>query len=210
MKTFRIGALLLAAALLASCNGSTSGGTGFAPLTGVNTNTTDPLGDITTGATGTKYDILLVQTSRPTIAAVNMTVTITFNQTVNLPPSGSMANSSQLVTLLAFNTTGSGGVTITCGPPTFASYSNVNFLTDGFARLADGNYKIESVPSGTPTGEVSTDIPKLSTTNGLSTIVFTVPLAALGGSSGATQFGIELGNFNNETDCAPNTGTIST
>src|ERR1700680_5129694 len=93
MKLARLSTLAALALLLASCNGSSTGGGIFGPpgFGNTNTSTIDPAGDQNTpppGGGATNYDIINVQTSRLTTGATQLFVTLTFTTQVFLPAAG--------------------------------------------------------------------------------------------------------------------------
>jgi hypothetical protein len=192
--------LAMAALLSAAC--------GTVGLPGVPGNTitsrySDPTGDASATG-GTAYDVTQVITNRidnpPGGAYDTLQVTITFNQTVVLPPPGSVPDSigTQLANLIHIDTdrNAATGVDSICGLEGF------DFVVHGnTTRLANGNYPVFTGPApSTFSGEATPSVAG-------NVLTVTIPLSALGGDDGETNL-VELaaqrfGGFDNFTDCAP-------
>lgn len=203
---------MLAAASV-GCTSSSSGPSGPQPPTPINASFTDPTGDTNSSATGaTIYDITNVATSRTGPAGgtySTITVTATFVQTVLLPAPGALPDvaGTQLAFILAFDIDGNfaDGVNLgLCGTGGGGTYNGVDYEVDANGgsgnRLADGNYAIRIEPAGTQTGEATVG------TSG-NTITWIIPIAAIGNNpAGPFNFGMIVGNQNNPSDCAANSG----
>jgi hypothetical protein len=194
-------ALLACASLLASCTGGSSSIP--APvLTTTTVTAADPTGDTNAGALGTIYDVTSASASRLITGATTLTLTFTFVQPVLLPAPGASVDpaGTQLGAFIVFNIADTGGVTFPgyCGALT--AYPHISYQVAMFTRLADGNYTVtNNVPA--TTGEATPTV--LGTT-----LILTVPLSAIGGTTGTTKFAAAVGNFGNPTDCVPNSGMI--
>ena len=200
-----------------ACGGSSS--TPLGPTT-VTTSTVDATGDATAPSGGTAWDITQVATSRASTGATSLIVSVTFAQAIsaaNLPaPGAPLATPTQLGVGVLFATGAPGasanGFTGCVGNPTF---TNVSFILDPGTntppgRFADGNFPIVTTVTGAVTGEASVSF------TGPNTLTYTVPLAAIGGGSGAVQIAAVALNgatgfgSASTTDCAPNATYIST
>jgi hypothetical protein len=209
----RLCALVLCTLVTTACGGSSTP-PGAAPVT---TTTADVTGDATSGG-GTAWDITQVATVRAATGATSLVISVTFAQAIsaaNLPPPGSQISTpAQLGAAVLLATGGAGlnaGFTNCTGNPTFA---NVTFAVDpgafSTARLADGNFAVINAVTLSATGEATIAF------TGSNTLTYTVPLAAIGGGSGAVKLAVVAlngagppGNIT-ATDCAPNATFVST
>ncbi len=213
-RTARLAALALFTLGTAACGGGNS--SPLAPTTATTTSV-DPTGDATTPSGGTGWDITQVATSRAVTGATALTVSVTYFQAIsaaNLPPAGAyLTAATQVGTAMVFSTgtssNSANGFTGCFGNPTFA---NVTYVLDPGSivqRAADGNFSILNVATSTISGEATFAF------TGPNTLQYTVPLAAVGGGSGAMQiaaiaFSGVPGATAKTTDCAPNATYIST
>jgi len=212
-RSARLCALVLFPLVMTACGGSSSP-PGLLPVT---TTTADVAGDAFSGG-GTAWDITQVTTSRAATGATSLSVSVTFAQAIsaaNLPPPGSQISTpAQLGAAVFFATGGTGlnaGFPNCTGNPTFA---NVTFAVDpgafSTARQADGNFAVINAVTLAKTGEATIAF------TGPNTLTYAVPLAAIGGGSGAVQLAVVAlngagppGNIT-ATDCAPNAAFVST
>jgi hypothetical protein len=186
----------------------------------VTTSTADATGDATAPSGGTAWDITQVVTSRAANGATSLVVSVTFAQAVNaanLPPPGTpLATATQLGVAVLFATGGLGAtVTGFSGCVGNPGFTNVTYILDPGTntppgRFADGNYPIVNINTSAVSGEASVAF------TGPNTLTYTVPLAAIGGGSGAVLIAAVALNgatgfgSASTTDCAPNATYIST
>jgi hypothetical protein len=202
---------------MTACGGGSSTPPG---LTTVTTSTADATGDATAPSGGIAWDITNVATSRATTGATSLNVSITFAQLISsasLPPPGAaLATATQLGAVVLIST-GTPGNTVNnlagcVGNPQFP---NVNYIVDpGLiappGRRSDGNFAIVNNSTSAVSGEASAAF------TGPNTLTYSVPLAAIGGGSGAVQIAVVAANGAagpgnpSITDCAPNATYIST
>jgi hypothetical protein len=214
-RLVRLAVLGLFTLVTTACGGGSSTP---APPASVTTTTPDATGDSTATGGGIPWDVTQVVTSRANAGATSLIISVTLTQGItpaSFPAPGTgMTTGAQLGIGILF-ATGTAGMpqTLTgcAGNPVF---SNVTYILDPGAivapRLADGNFAIGSTLTNSITGEASFAL------TGTNTLTYTVPLAAIGGGSGAVQIAaIALNGASgfgspSPTDCAPNATFIST
>jgi hypothetical protein len=193
----RLSALAAVLALM-SCNGSSGGSGGIVNIPTTTANFSDATSDGV--GPGTAWDITQVATSRATSNPTVLFVSVTYTQNVQnaLPAPGSFPTAAQLGTAILFIGSSGGLSTAPCGN----LYAHVGYLVDGggaMGRLADGNYDTFSLPAATVTGEASV------TVNG-NTVLYTIPISALGGGKIDPMLVVVSTNGNaggTFTDCDP-------
>lgn len=197
---------LAAAVVAAGCSSSNSPSPQHPSA--VNNSIADSAGD-TMNPDGSVYDILGVATSRTGPAGGGYTtiqVSVKSAAPALLPPPGTVPDGTQVAGSVGFDVDGnlSDGSNFGCTSPstTYSFDYAVDMVASG-GRLVDGNHPINIYSAAMKVGEATPSV------NG-NTLSLTIPIASIGNrASDPFNLGMELGNGIGPTDCAPNSGHMT-